>query len=223
MSYDVIKHTTINHPAFTSVNASLTSEIQRLYQIFREPMPNGFQSAIEVENLNTGEIEYSKGIPGKSGTFAAVKMETLRKFRHLALTGACTIPELIEMIYSQRPNYDVSTFSSLENVCQLTRAQHAELRREIGITAYLGGIRIPFTRITSLLRSNEEETPAKSASASALSVAKEISVCVSFCSMSCRRPCKSRTGYHLPFRLLCNQAEQHRSLSSEDARRPGNS
>lgn len=158
MSYNVTKKTVINHPAFTSVNAILTSEVQRLRQIFDEVMPKGFQSMIEVENLDTGKIEYAKGIVyGTSGTFAAVKMDTLRKFRYLALTGACTIPELIEMIYRQRSHYDVSTFSSLENVCQLTRAQHEELRREIGITAYLGGIRIPFIRFTSFFEEKEDD------------------------------------------------------------------
>lgn len=180
MSYDVTKKTVINHPAFTSVNAILTSEVQRLQQIFHEAMPNGFQSEIEVENLDTGKIEYAKGIVyGTSGSFAAVKMDTLRKFPQLALTGTCSISELIDMIHAARSHYDTTVFSSLENTCQLTRAQHEELRREIGITAYLGGIRIPFTRLASFLEEDEEKTHGEiRITFSALSGEGDLSMCI---------------------------------------------
>ncbi len=75
------------------------------------------------------------------------------------MTGVWTTDELISTIRAIRPSYDIATFSNLENVCQLTRAQHEELRREIGITAYLGGIRVPFTRTVSILSEGNKTEP----------------------------------------------------------------
>lgn len=157
MNYNVDNMTVINQSYLETVDATICSEINNWYRCLKKVVPKGFQATVEIKDSETGNIDYSTGIlqkpPGRSnvagGSFAQVKLDTLHKFPSLAMTGAGTIDELIHMIRTIRPDYDVSTFASLENVCQLTRAQHEELRREIGITAYLGGIRVPFIRIVS--------------------------------------------------------------------------
>lgn len=158
MNYNVKPVTVINQPYLETVDAAINNEISYWYRCLKEVVPKGFQATVEIKDLESNDIDYSIGIlqkvPGRSnivsGSFAQVKLDTLYKFPSLAMTGVWTIEELITAIRTIRPDYDVSTFSNLENVCQLTRTQHEELRREIGITAYLGGIRVPFTRTVSI-------------------------------------------------------------------------
>lgn len=150
MNYNVNPETTIRHPYLASVDAIMQNEILRFYDFYRACLPQGFQTMIEIINLTEGYTDYRKGIiRSVSGSFARVKMETLRLFPNLPMTGNCTVIELIDMIRAIHPEYDVTEFSKLEDICQLTRAQHEKLRAEVGITAYLGGIRVPFTKYTS--------------------------------------------------------------------------
>lgn len=158
MSYNVNPATIINQSYLEAVDAAIHNEINHWHRCLKEIVPKGFQATIEVKDRKSNSIDYSTGILQKlpscsgivSGSFAQVKLDTLHKFPQLAMTGTCTISDLIDMVHYVDPNYDVSTFSSLENVCQLTRAQHEKLR-DLGIAAYLGGIRIPFTRTVSVL------------------------------------------------------------------------
>lgn len=156
-NYNVVPITEIRYPFLEPVNAAVSTEVHRLGILLKDVLPDGYQARIELENLDTGNIGYRKGIRiGTSGSFAEVKMSTLKKFPDIPMTGACSISELIAMIQSIRHDYDVSGFSNLENPCQLTRAQQEELRRELDITAYLGGIRFPFTRIISIANCGEQ-------------------------------------------------------------------
>ncbi len=136
-------------PAYAIIDGILNTEIAQWHQFLKESLPNGFQAMVKVKTNEHG-TEYSKGIKtGKSGNFAKVKMETLERFTFLALTGSHDINTLVHMIHASDPNYDTTGFSNLENLCQLTKKQHEELR-SLGLTAYLGGIRVPFTRYSSI-------------------------------------------------------------------------
>lgn len=157
-NYNVTPITEIRHPYLESVDAIISTEFRRHEWYLRDVLANGYQSCIEIENLETKSIDYRKGIcVGTSGSFAKVKMNTLKRFPEIPMTGICTITELINMIKRIRPDYDVSGFSSLEDPCQLTRRQQEELRRELDITAYLGGIRVPFIRYTSSAELGEQK------------------------------------------------------------------
>lgn len=159
MNYNIKPVTIINQPYLETVDAAIHGEINHWYECLKEVVPRGFQATVEIKDLDSGAIDYSTGIlqavpscSGKiSGSFAQVKLDTLHRFPSLAMTGTWTIDELIAVIRDIKPDYDTLAFSNLENACQLTRAQHEKLRREIGITAYLGGIRAPFTRTVSIL------------------------------------------------------------------------
>lgn len=157
-NYSVTPITEIKDTYLEPVDTAISNRIRRLREYLKTVLQHGFQSCIEIENLDTHDIVYKKGILiGTSGSFAQVKMDTLKKFSEIPMTGICSISELIKMIHDVRPGYDVSTFSNLENVCQLTRLQQEELRRELGITAYLGGIRFPFTRYISTTDIGEDQ------------------------------------------------------------------
>lgn len=153
MDHNVKPETAIRYPYLESVAATLDNEINRWGETLKEVLPYGFQSIIEIEDLDTEKIDLRHSVlhPGPqsgkiSGSFAQVKMDTLRKFPELAMTGALTINELVMLINRLRANFDASKIACLEDVSQLTRAQQEELRDKLNITAYLGGIRIPFER-----------------------------------------------------------------------------
>lgn len=116
-NYNVTPVTIINRPLFESVDAAISTELRRYGQYLKDVLSNGYQSCIEIENRDTGSIDYRKGIcVGASGSFAQVKMDTLKRFPEIPMTGICSIPELIGMIQSVRPEYDVSGFPVWKNL-----------------------------------------------------------------------------------------------------------
>ncbi len=187
MNYNVSTETIIRYAYLESVDALVINDANQWYHHLKAILPNGCQAVVEIEDLDNGQIDYHNGMiltpPTRSGHisggFAQAKMDTLKKFPKIAMTGTWNMDELIEAIHSVRSGYDASVFSRLEKTCQLTRELQEELRREIGITTYLGGIRVPFTRLISSAEYGGRKTENKEAriSFSALSEDDDLNMC----------------------------------------------
>lgn len=89
---------------------------------------------------------------GKSGSFAKVKVETLRRNSKMPATGAwVSMQEVREAVSQTGAKEGLGEFWKhadewqLEEASQLTKLQQALLRDCCGLTAFPGGIRVPIT------------------------------------------------------------------------------
>ena len=151
---------------FNAIKAKVTRRLARLEDDFSANLANGFQSMIEIDDLHITEANNStdfhdpkhpwksptvftlRASSGTSGSFAEVKMKTLRAWGGAA-TGQITMDELKDYLKSH-PNYSehyplVKEIMAFEDVSQLLRRHHECLRDEFDITVFAGGIKVPVT------------------------------------------------------------------------------
>lgn len=159
---------------FATIDSYIDIEIANIRRVFSHCLTKGFQATIQIETDEKG-LEYDKGIKfGTKGSFAQCKLNTLRRFPQLNATGDHSIEELIRMIREVSSTYDVSELAKLSSTQEITRAQQEKLR-EIGLTAYLGGIRVPFVRF----RYNEHPTAGRALiTFSALTPEQDLCMCL---------------------------------------------
>ena len=117
-------------------------------------LSKGFQCWVDIENFSKGTLNYFlRYSEGKGGSFAEAKMKTLKAFPARAITGNVNFKEFMAMIHAIRPDYQLSDncLFNFESTSELPKSVHADIRDKVGITAFLGGLRVPF------ITSKEEE------------------------------------------------------------------
>lgn len=150
---------------FNTVKAKVTRRLARIEKDFAENLPNGFQAAIEIDDLeivsanNATDFHDPKhpykeptvlnlrASNGTSGSFCEVKMKTLTQWCNRAATGLMNLEELLNYLrhYEVKDDPMFQEIQKLEDVGQLLRRHHEWLRDKFSITVFAGGIRVPVT------------------------------------------------------------------------------
>lgn len=152
---------------FNAVKARVTRRLARIEKDFAENLKDGFQAAIEIDDLRITERNDITDFPdpqhpwknptvfnlrasnGTSGSFCEVKMQTLKTWSVKAATGQITMDELKNYLKAH-PDYSehhpmMKEIMKFEDVSQLLRRHHECLRDEFEVTVFAGGIRVPVT------------------------------------------------------------------------------
>lgn len=154
-----------------TLKASLSNRAACLHaELLEDLTPGGFQSVIEIDDEQIKEANNAtdfhdpahpfkdptifsmKLSAGTKGSFAEVKMNTLKNWITGPITGMLTLDELLKLLEAS-PDYNASDpmlheIVQLEDISQLLRRHHEWLRDTFGITTFPGGIRIPFSTMS---------------------------------------------------------------------------
>lgn len=143
-----------------AMNAKILRAIEKLVCHYRNELQSGWRCCIELQRSEASEPYYQLDLQSNQGggDFAPVKMRTLRLCPDQCATGIIDDPSVIvrSLLESEQklPGEFCERLTRLHHVSQLTAADW-DILRDLGITHWYGGIRIPYKILVTKIQNPE--------------------------------------------------------------------